>query len=127
MLDGRGVGDAGVVDQHVDRAERVEGRRDRGIPLRLIRHIEVHEPRAVAELGRERRTRLVEEVGDDDAGTGGVQRPDIRLAEPAGAARDQRDASVELDHTPTSTTTRPTVAPDARAVSASGARSNGTT
>ena len=72
---------------------------DGGLPLLLGRHVEVHESRAIAELGGERRALVVEQVGDDDpARPAAWSARDVRLAEAAGAAGDERDPSVEVDH-----------------------------
>jgi hypothetical protein len=77
------IGDAGVVDQDVDRAPSRDGPVDRGDPGVVVGDIERLEAGPLPELGCQRRTGIAQHVGDDHPCAGSVQRADVRRTERA--------------------------------------------
>ena len=88
------VGDAGVVHQHVDRAELGLDRRDRGAAPTRVERTSSSTPRP-SMLGGELARPVEVEVGDGHARALGGQPRAGGGADAAGAARDQRDPSLE--------------------------------
>jgi hypothetical protein len=96
------VVDGGVVDEHVDPAEPRERRAEQRLDARLLRDVGGDAGRGVAldlarELGRERATPLLVDVGDDDARAGVREGAGVMPAEEARRARHDRDAPVERE------------------------------
>ena len=93
-----GAADAGVVDEHVELAERAQGGLRRGVPLPLARDIQLHEASLAAsrdDLVGNLLTFHLEDVGNDDLRA--FLREDRRLALPhaAGTTGHERDFSGE--------------------------------
>ena len=84
---------AGVVDEHVDRPELVRDPLDHRVDAAGVGHVERHGEHA--ELARGLCRALVVAGGDRGARARLGQRAGEREAEPAVAARDDRDAAVE--------------------------------
>jgi hypothetical protein len=84
---------AGVVDQHVERPERLHGRGDALAGRRGVGHVHPH-GEAVDLARHVPRARLVD-VGDRDPRALGGQPPDRGRPDPRRAAGDQRDPSFE--------------------------------
>ena len=91
----------GVVEDHVERAERVDRRPDHGLHLGAVGDVDADGRSAAAALDdgvchRLRRNRV--EVGDDDLPTLGAQRVASRRADTAGSACDDHDAVLDTPH-----------------------------
>ena len=78
--DPRRVADAGVVDEHVEPAEALDGGVDDGLPRCLVGHVVADERHVVAELGGQRLALLGEDVGGDHLGPLGGEQAHLGLA-----------------------------------------------
>ena len=95
-----GHGDAGVVDQHVDRAERVLDGRDRALDARVVGDVErnARDPAAgICDLALQRGELVQLTGGEADRGAVLRQDPGEPLAEALRGAGDQRDAAGEVE------------------------------
>jgi hypothetical protein len=91
VLDRADVGVSGVVDQHVEPPEAVDGGADRGAGGLLVGHVERDDGEPVAVLGGEVVQRLGAADAGDDLVTGVEDGADDLPAEAAGGAADQED------------------------------------
>ncbi len=92
--------DAGVVDQHVDRAERVLDARDRTLDARVVDDVQrdACDPAASSGDLALQGSKLVELTGGEaDRGAALRQDPGEPLAEPLRGAGDERDAAGEVE------------------------------
>ena len=84
-----------VAHEHVQPAEVVDGGVDGGAPVVLARDVEVHVPRRVTEIGRDRGTGVVEHVTEQHPRSFGRELPCLGFPLPARGAGDERDLAVE--------------------------------
>jgi hypothetical protein len=83
------LGEAGVVDQDVDRGKRGRQRPHRALDGLAVAHVELEGEHAIAELGDELRQPVGAARACDDPGTAGGKLPHGRRAEPGAGAGDK--------------------------------------
>ena len=101
VRDPAAIGDAGVVDEHVEPAPQRLGEGDRRLPVGPPRHVQVDVARLAAcigDLAGDLRALVVGDVAEQHPRTLAGEQPGLGLALSAGSARDQRDLAVEPAH-----------------------------
>ena len=88
-----GADDSGVVDDHVDAAERLERRMDDSSRRRRLSEVSSHGNGAVADLGRDRLQPIAPPADEDDAEAARGEASCGRGADARAGAGDDRDAA----------------------------------
>ena len=97
-FDGGGRPDGRVVDEHVERAETLEGRFDHAVPVRFLAYVVGDEERGLAEFLGDRLARRLLEIREHHAGTFRDEAMGVDFSHALGRARDDRHLAIELSH-----------------------------